>query len=46
MIVFSTTAKSQEGSDDDSESEEDVDYMPIEPVDDWKKVSIRFNSYC
>lgn len=30
-------SKSQEGSEGDSESEEDVDYTPIEPVDDWKK---------
>ncbi|XP_061166133.1 mesoderm induction early response protein 1-like [Saccostrea echinata] len=30
-------SKSQEGSDEDSESEEDLDYHPIEPMDDWKK---------
>lgn len=37
-LFFCFTAKSQEGSEGDSESEEDVDYTPIEPVDDWKKV--------
>lgn len=40
LIVFCFTAKSQEGSEGDSESEEDVDYTPIEPVDDWKKVRL------
>lgn len=39
-LFFGFTAKSQEGSEGDSESEEDVDYTPIEPVDDWKKVRL------
>ena len=38
MSLFDLTAKSQECSEGDSESEEDADYTPIEPVDDWKKV--------